>query len=103
LYDLKGRPASRGGSTRVTINKDGIEVITDDKSSDNYRYNSNEPINKLDSIKQKLENEKQRMKDSLEKVKERIEQQLDKIGNANIEPAPVSAKLVVYNPMMNIN
>ena len=103
LYDLKGKPASRSGNTRVTINKDGIEVITDNNSGDNYRYNSNVPVNKIDSIKQKLESEKQRMKDSLEKVKEKIEQQLDKIVNENIEPMPLSIKLPAYNQMMNID
>ena len=78
-------------------------MITDNNSGDNYRYNSNVPVNKIDSIKQKLESEKQRMKDSLEKVKEKIEQQLDKIVNENIEPMPLSIKLPAYNQMMNID
>ncbi len=103
LYKLDGTPASRKGRTRVNINSNGVEVITDDNSDDNYRYNNGEPINKIDSLNQKLQNEKKRLKDSLEKVKEKIEQQLDKIGANNNDPMPLNAQLPVYSPMININ
>lgn len=104
LYTLNGVPAGKAGRTRVTINSNGIEVITDENNngSDNYRYNGGEPMNKIDSMKLKLEIEKQKIKDSLEKAKQKIEQQLEKIGD-NIEPAPLSSQLPAYSPMMEIN
>ncbi|MBK8519374.1 MAG: PspC domain-containing protein [Chitinophagaceae bacterium] len=104
LYNLKGVPAGKDGRTRVTINSNGIEVITDENNNgnDNYRYNGGEPMNKIDSMKMKLEIEKQKIKDSLEKAKQKIEQQLEKIGD-NIEPAPLSSQLHSLSPMMEIN
>ena len=104
LYDMKGNPSSRrSGRTRVNVNSSGVEVITND-NDDNYRYNSEGgPVNKIDSLKQNLENEKQRLKDSLQKAREKIDQQLDKFSNNNTEPTPLSAQLPVYNPMMSIN
>ncbi len=104
LYTLKGVPAGKEGRTKVTINSNGIEVTTDNNGNDqdNYRYNSGEPMNKIDSMKMKLENEKQRIKDSLEKAKQKIEQQLDKIGENN-EPSPLSSQLPAFSPMMEIN
>lgn len=109
LYTLKGVPAGdeedrENGRTRVRINKNGIEVTTDDKDDeDNYRYNnnSNEPVNKIDSLKTKLENEKQKIKDSLEKAKQKIENQLEKIGGNN-EPPSTSSQLHALSPMMEI-
>ena len=103
LYDLNGNPSSRRSSNRteVNINSNGVEVITND-GDDNYRYKNTEPVNKLDSMKMKLENEKQKIRDSLEKVKQKIEQQLQKIGE-NTEPAPLSSQLPAFNPMMSIN
>lgn len=103
LYSLNGTPAGKQGRTKVTINKNGIEVITNENGNDdNYRYNDGEPMNKLDSIKVKLENEKQKVKDSLQKAKEKIEKQLEKIGD-NTEPAPLSSQLSVLSPMVDIN
>jgi phage shock protein PspC (stress-responsive transcriptional regulator) len=103
LYTLTGKPAGKEGSTKVTINSSGIEVITDDRNNDdNYRYNSGEPMNKIDSMKAKLENEKQKIKDSLQKAKEKIEKQLEKIGD-NIEPTPLSSQLPAFSPLMEIN
>ena len=103
LYTLKGVPAGKEGRTKVTINSNGIEVITDNNNNgdDNYRYNSGEPMNKIDSMKVKLENEKQKIKDSLEKAKEKIEKQLEKIGD-NIEPTPLSSQLPAFSPLMEI-
>ena len=104
LYNLKGVPAGKDGRTRVTINSNGIEVITDENNNgnDNYRYNGGEPMNKIDSMKVKLEIEKQKIKDSLEKAKQKIEQQLEKIGD-NTEPAPLSSQLHSLSPIMEIN
>jgi len=100
LYKLNGMPAGKAGRTRVTINDNGVEVITD--NPDNYRYNNGEPMNKIDSLKIKLEKEQQKIKDSLQKVKENIEKQLDKLDN-NEEPIPLNAQIPVYNTMFNIN
>ena len=103
LYTLMGKPAGKEGRTKVTINGSGIEVITDDRgTNDDYRYNNDEPMNKIDSMKVKLENEKQKIKDSLEKAKQKIEKQLEKIGD-NIEPMPLSSQIPVYSPMVHIN
>ncbi|MFM6925836.1 MAG: PspC domain-containing protein [Ferruginibacter sp.] len=103
LYSLNGTRAGKEGHTKVTINQNGIEVITNENGNeDNYRYNDGEPMNKLDSIKVKLENEKQKVKDSLQKAKEKIEKQLEKIGD-NSEPAAVSSKLTVITPVVEIN
>jgi len=106
LYTLKGIPAGdedEDGNrrTRVNINRNGIEVITNDNDGDNYRYNNGEPANKIDSLKVKLETEKQRIKDSLEKAKQKIENQLEKIGGNN-EPAPTSSQLHALSPMLEI-
>lgn len=116
LYNLKGKRAgheddeddednngNKKGHTKVTINGSGIEVITNENNdnNDSYRYNSNEPANKIDSLKQKLDAEKQKMKDSLQKVKDKIEKQLQKIGENN-EPAPVSSKMPVINTMIDM-
>jgi phage shock protein PspC (stress-responsive transcriptional regulator) len=102
LYTLNGVPAGKDGRTRVTINSNGIEVITDGNNNDeNYRYNNDEPMNKIDSMKMKLENEKRKIKDSLEKTKLKIEQQLEKIGD-NIEPIPLSSQLPVFSPLIQI-
>ncbi len=103
LYTLNGVPAGRDGRTKVTINGNGIEVITDGNNNDeNYRYSTDEPMNKIDSMKMKLENEKRKIKDSLEKTKLKIEQQLEKIGD-NIEPIPLSSQLPVFSPLIQIN
>lgn len=104
LYNLDGSPASRSErSHRITINSDGVEVITDENNSnDNYRYNSNEPATRIDSIQMKADKEKQRVKDSLEKVKQKIEQQLDKIGT-NTDPAPLSSQLDPMQQIMTID
>ncbi len=106
LYTLKGILAgdedeNGNGRTRVNINKNGIEVITNDNNDDNYRYNNGEPVNKIDSLKVKLETEKQRIKDSLEKAKQKIEKQLEKIGD-NTQPAASSSQLHALSPMMEI-
>jgi phage shock protein PspC (stress-responsive transcriptional regulator) len=105
LYSLNGTPANKEGHTKVTINGNGIEVITDENgNNDNYRYNNGEPMNKEDSIRTKMEKEQQKVKDSLEKAKEKIEKQLQKISdNNNIEPTPLSSQFPTFNPMMEIN
>lgn len=102
LYDINGNSSSRSSNkTKVNINSNGVEVITND-DEDNYRYKNTEPVNKLDSMKMKLENEKQKIKDSLEKAKQKIEQQLQKIGE-NAEPVPLSSQIPAFNLMMSIN
>jgi phage shock protein PspC (stress-responsive transcriptional regulator) len=111
LYTLDGRKADgwndktkKRSKTGVTINVNTDGTVTED---DNYRYNSGDPMNKIDSIQMKLQKEKQRVKDSLEKAKQKIEQQLEKIGdntwNNNTEPSPLSSQLPVLNAMVNID
>ena len=79
----------------------GVEVTTD--GEDNYRYNNDQPMNKIDSMKIKLEKEQIKMKDSLQKAKEKIEKQLEKIDNTN-EPAPLSSySIPMYGPGVNID
>lgn len=104
LYTLSGKPAGKRGNTKVTINSDGIEIITDGNtnSDDNYRYNTDESMDKTDSLKTKQENEKQRIKDSLEKARQKIEQQLERIGE-NIEPTPLISQLPAFSPLMQLN
>lgn len=100
LYNLNGVPAGKTGRTRVTINRNGVNVVTDNE--DNYRYDESQPMNKLDSLKQKLYREEQLLKDSLEKAKEKINRQLEKMDNN--EPMPLSAyTLPMYGPVININ
>ncbi len=105
LYNSAGESAGseKASRTKVTINGNGIEAITDGKNgNDNYRYNNGEPMNKIDSVKVILEKEQQKIKDSLQKAKEKIEKQLEKIGD-NTEPVPLSSQLSVFSPMVDIN
>ncbi|MEO7308240.1 MAG: PspC domain-containing protein [Ferruginibacter sp.] len=105
LYHLNGTPAgSRSGNrTKINIDGNGVEVITNDNNGDdNYRYNNGQPMNKADSLRMKLQIEEKRIRDSLQKAKEKIDQQLEKIGENNNEP-PLSSQLPVFNPMMNID
>jgi len=104
LYDLQGNPSNRSERstrTRVRVNGQEVEVITDE-ADDNYRYNNGEPVNKIDSLKNKLEIEKKKVKDSLEKVKQKIEQQLEKIGD-NADPTALNPQLPAFNLMMTFN
>ncbi len=104
LYTLDGRKADGWNDKKKTKGK--TRVGTDGtviESGDNYRYNSGEPMNRIDSMKMKLEKEQLKIKDSLQKVKDNIEKQLEKIGN-NDEPDPVSkVNMSAYDPMMSIN
>jgi phage shock protein PspC (stress-responsive transcriptional regulator) len=102
LYSLNGTPAGKNGKTKVTINGNGIEVITDENNDDdNYRYNNGEPVKKIDSLKLKQE-EKQRIKDSLfQKAKEKIEKELGK-NLENIRPTDARTQLPGLNPMTEI-
>lgn len=85
---------------KISIDEKGIRI---DESSDDYRYDNKRPVNALDSLKLKLEREKQRTKDSLEKVKENIEKQLDKIDDNKNEPEAMGTfKLQSYLGLINI-
>ena len=99
LYTLDGRRAEdwdNDHDTKVKIGPSGIEIhdsgdeikidknglkIKDGNNGDNYRYNRDEPTDKIDSMKMKLEKEQQRVKDSLEKIKQNVEKQLEKIDD----------------------
>ncbi|MEO6734444.1 MAG: PspC domain-containing protein [Ferruginibacter sp.] len=122
LYTLDGEPADdnkRHRRNKFKIGKEGIEMndngdrITIDKngvqmneSTDGYRYDGNsQPVNALDSMKQKLRKEQKRTKDSLQRVKENIDKQLEKIeDNNNNDPEAISSyPLRSYLVMLNIN
>ena len=106
LYTLDGRKADGWNDkkkakrkTRVGTNGPVIEI----ESNDDYRYNNGEPMNRIDSMKMKLEKEQLRIKDSLQKVKDNIEKQLEKIGGNDDELPSSKLNMQVYDPMMSIN
>ncbi|MBK7433005.1 MAG: hypothetical protein IPI66_03295 [Chitinophagaceae bacterium] len=101
LYNLKGMPAGKPGRTKVTINNNGVEVVTDNE--DNYRYDNTQPMNKIDSMKMKIQLEEQKLKDSLQKAKEKIDKQLEKMDNVDGPAQLVSFKLPMYGPLANMN
>ena len=93
LFALDGSPADKwknDNDKKIKIDKNGIEINDGDKKikidengvkiDDNYRYDRNSTIDKIDSLKSKLQKDQQRIKDSLEKVKQSIEKQLEKIS-----------------------
>ena len=108
LYTLTGKKADgwndknkskRGITTHIDAN--GVTITEGD---DNYRYNTGEPMNKIDSMKVKLQKEQQKVKDSLQNVKDKIEKQLEKLGGNNEDPTPLSTlKSPGYGPMMSMN
>lgn len=103
LYDDNGFSSTRKGRTKITIDKNGVEIITNDNNNtneDGYRYDDNSKPNKVDTIMQKLKIEQNNIKDSLEKAKEKIEQQLDKIGTTG-DAEPVSYKLAGYQSIFS--
>ena len=85
----------RDGKTKVTIDGNGVQV------DDNYRYDDKKTIDKIDSLKMKLEKDQERRKDSLEKVKENIEKQLEKIDDnkTNKEEAMVYNSMLMMTPV----
>ena len=104
LYTLDDRKADGSNDKKTKKEKLGNTTNTDGSGDDNYRYNDGKPLDKLDSMKMKLEKEKQRTKDSLEKVKQKIEEQLDKIGESgSTDPMPLSSNTPVYSPVISIN
>ena len=100
LYTLAGNPADEWkhpNHKKINVDENGVEIIDGSKkikvdengvkmenSSDSYRYNSNQPAEKADSMKQILDKEKQRIKDSLQKAKETIDKQLNKIEDKKV-------------------
>ncbi|MDO9377026.1 MAG: hypothetical protein Q7T76_21550, partial [Ferruginibacter sp.] len=84
--------------------ENGVRV---NESKDGYRYDRKDPAIIQDSIREKVETEKQRLKDSLQKVKESIDRQIDKIGDntqgvKNEDPGPIS-QLQSYSLLVNID
>ena len=109
LYTLNGIQAGKTANTNthVKIDENGIEINTNsnDNDKDNYRYNDQpvNPVNKPDSVKQKIDREKQILRDSLKKASDKINQQLEKL-KTNEDPMPLSeSRLPMYGPMININ
>ncbi len=102
LYTLDGRLAGTPRhTTRVRMNINDNTIA----NGDNYRYDST-PLNKVDSMRQKLEKEQQRMKDSLEKAKEKIDKQLEKLGdNGDNGDDPMSingGRMPLFGPVATI-
>ena len=84
----------RDGNKRVIIDDDGVDV------DDNYRYNNQQPTDKIDSLKMKLDAEKIRVKDSLQKEKEKLDKQLEKFSANKIMPNTYnSSKMLLINPV----
>lgn len=98
LYNLNGEPADdwkrkkdaefrmdkdgiefREGGDRFKVDKDGIRIESGD---DNYRYDSR-PVEKIDSMKKQLKEEKDRLRDSIKKSIENSKQQLEKLQAGN--------------------
>jgi hypothetical protein len=81
----------RDGNKRVIIDDDGVDV------DDNYRYNNQQPTDKIDSLKMKLDAEKIRVKDSLQKEKEKLDKQLEKLSANSTNK--ISNKILFINPV----
>ena len=101
LYTLDGRPAGtpRHSRVRVNMNDDGgINV-------DNYRYDSNVPMNKVDSLRIKLDKERQHLIDSTKKVKENADKLLEKLGEdgeGGDDPMSFGGSRFPYGPLTTI-
>lgn len=96
LYTLDGRPADEWKHPSANPENDSDNMST----PDNYRYD-NSTIPAVDSLKMKLELEKQRVKDSLQKVKENIDKQLNKLqADAGHDKRLQTSSLVTYSPML---
>lgn len=87
----------RDSNTKVTIDKNGVQVM---EKGDDYRYN--QTTNRIDSMKQQLQLEKQRTQDSLKKEKEKIDKQLEKISDDKNNPAASNLRLQSYSLLINI-
>jgi phage shock protein PspC (stress-responsive transcriptional regulator) len=77
---------------------------TTEDYNDNYRYDSSTPVQKIDSLKLRLQQQLY-IKDSLRKAKEKIEKELEKIGNnePNNEPTALMNSFPAYNPLVIMN
>lgn len=116
LYNLDGKPADSWkrdrmnegteinvNGRRIKVNKNGVKIDTNpDSDSGTYRYNSDAPPTKLDSLKIKLQQEEKKTKDSLQKAKEKIEKQLEKI-DGNGGTAKLSFSLPGHDPLLFLN
>ncbi len=80
----------KDGKSKVTIDANGVQI------EDNYRYDEKKTIDKIDSLKTKLEKDQERRKDSLQKVKENIEKQLEKIDDSKTQ----KEEAMTYNTML---
>lgn len=115
LYTLDGIPSDdwhNEGKSRVRIGRYGIDIKEENrrviidkdgiKIDDDYRYKNRSDLDKLDSLKRKIEMEQQRIKDSLEKIKDNIDRQLEKIDNSSTK-IEVSAPSLTYNSLLMMN
>jgi hypothetical protein len=115
LYTLDGQPADdwkhknvkvrngrvevNDGKTKVRVDGNGVTV----DEGGTYRYDNEQPMNKVDSMKMKLDKEKARLKDSLQKASDKINKQLEKLDENN-DPTPLSASAIPgFSPVIGIN
>lgn len=110
LYTLNGEPAdkwkNRNRKITTEINGERSQITTsNDEEDNNYRYDNTTPQLKLDSLKQKLQQEQIRIKDSLKKAKDKIEKELQKIGDIEelTEPTAMINSFPAYNPLVIMN
>ena len=114
LYNPDGKPADEWKHPGIRINEKGIRIrdnnddIKMDENGiniikpDGYRYKDTMKMDKLDSLKLKLQQEQIRVKDSLQKEKTRIEKQLEKINNKSDGGMAMVNSMPVYNPLLSM-
>ncbi len=114
LFTLDGKPADSWKHPGVRKNRKGIRVRDNDdditidengvtiNSSDNYRYDSLNKPDRIDSMRIKLQQEQRRTKDSLQKVKDAIDKQLEKIENKENGGTAFVNTMPVYNLMLSV-
>ncbi len=86
-------------------NRDSNGTKMQNENGDTYRYDS-KPAEKIDSLKLKLDKEKQRIKDSIKKDIEKSQKQLEKMAEVkdNQQPASLSSyQMPLFIHMVNLD
>lgn len=102
LYTLYGAPADEWKRSRRNEGNspEGISDPGNPMNNGRYRYDE-QSVPSVDSLRLKLEMEKQRVADSLRRVKESAEKQLDKLNAKNEENGYMeTGRLMTYSPML---
>lgn len=88
----------KDGKKRVTIDEDGIREENNTENTGTYRYDSNKPNSKKDSIKINLEKVQKKFNDSIQKEKDKIDKQNETVAKnestllLNVLPTNLLAK-----------